>query len=168
MKGLRLLSTGFGTLLSVAAIAGPGMLETKTDTAPTFAATNSSPLGIMPMIQMLVALAIVGGLVKWAMPKALGKVSRLGKSGEITVEASQALGAGTVHVISVRGRTLLVGATANNMSLLAELSEHDATFDESFARTVFETPAEIAEPATMTPSDDVAAALARLRRLEER
>lgn len=165
MKSLRLLSTGLGTLLSVAAFAGPGMLETKTDTAPSFAATNSSPLGIMPMIQMLVALAIVGGLVKWAMPKALGKVSKLGKSGEIVVEASQALGAGTVHVISVRGRTLLVGATANNMSLLAELSEHDATFDESFARTVFETPTETAPTA---PSDDVAAALARLSRLEER
>lgn len=150
-------------ILSVSAFAGPGMLGTKSDMAPT---TSGSPVGIMPLVQMLVALAIVAGLVKWVLPKMLGKVVKGPKNGEITVESTIGLGAGTAHIVSVRGRTLLIGVTANSMTTLAELSEHDASFDETFARAAIEVPFEVPTPAA--PSDDVALALARLRRLEEK
>jgi flagellar biogenesis protein FliO len=163
-------------LMPAAAFAGDGMLGTRTDVAPT---SSGSPVGVMPMIQMLVALAIVAGLVKYVLPRVLNRVAKPASEGDIAVEATTALGAGTLHIVRARGRTLLIGATPAGMSCLADLTETEAplaaptttptttskpvSFEEMLAAATVATP----EPAPGRPVDDVALALERLRALED-
>jgi flagellar biogenesis protein FliO len=168
-------------LLPAAALAGPGMLGTRTEAAPV--AGGSSPVGILPMIQMMVALAIVVALVKFVLPKFLGKVAKPTNQGEINIESTAALNAsGSLHIVTARGRTLLIGATPTGMTCLADLTE-DAeeislpeetsvaaptkfkSFEEMLASATIPTPEPAAAPAR--PVDDVARALERLRALED-
>ena len=157
----RLSIVAVSMALASVSYAGDGILGTKSDAVPT---ASGSPVGVMAIVQMAVALGFVLGLVKYALPKLLTKVAKPSNEGEIVVEATTALGAGTVHIVRTRGKTLLVGATATGMTTLADLTE-DApiTFDEAFARTaVVEVPAP-----TEKPSDELAMALARLQALEK-
>lgn len=167
-------------LIPAAAFAGPGMLGTRTDATPSVAG-GSSPVGIMSMIQMLVALGIVVALVKFVLPKFLGKVAKPTSEGDITIESTASLNAsGSLHIVSARGRTLLIGATPTGMTCLADLTE-DAepaplleetpvaapkkaqSFEEMLASATIADP----KPAPARPVDDVARALERLRALED-
>ncbi|MGV3613903.1 MAG: flagellar biosynthetic protein FliO [Fimbriimonas sp.] len=163
-------------LAPVAAFAGPGLLGTRTDVAP---AASGSPVGVLPIVQMLLALGIVAGLVKWVLPRVLNRVTKPGAAGDITVEATSTLGTGNLHIVTTRGRTLLIGATANGMNLIADLTEtapkvevpasepvriqKHASFEEMLAAATVATP----EPTPARPVDDVARALERLKALED-
>lgn len=165
-------------LIPVAAFAGPGMLGTRTEATPTVAG-GSSPVGIMPMIQMLVALGIVVALVKFVLPKFLGKVARPTNAGDINIESTAALNAsGSLHIVTARGRTLLIGATPTGMTCLADLTDESTdepeivpvaaptkakSFEELLASATIADP----KPAPARPVDDVARALERLRALED-
>lgn len=164
-------------LIPAAAFAGPGLLGTRTDATPAVAG-GSSPVGIMPMIQMLVALGIVVALVKFVLPKFLGKVTKPTSEGDITIESTAALNAsGSLHIVTARGRTLLIGATPTGMTCLADLTEDETvvletpvaapkkaqTFEEMLASATIADPT----PAPARPVDDVARALERLRALED-
>jgi flagellar biogenesis protein FliO len=171
MKTRILLPSALLGLASLA-LAGPGFLGTKADPTPTKGA--EAPIGILPMIQMMVALAIVIGLVKWVLPRFLGRMTPKGK-GDIAVEMTTALGPATLHVVTVRGRTMLLGVTPQNVGLIAELTEDNGAFAE---RLTFATAAiEVEEPPRgsapkddnpPSPRSDVELALERLRKLETR
>lgn len=165
-------------LIPAAAFAGPGMLGTRTEAGPSVAG-GSSPVGILPMIQMMVALGIVIALVKYVLPKFMGKVAKPTNAGEINIESTAALNAsGSLHIVTARGRTLLIGATPTGMTCLADLTEDadDVTeevpvaaptkaksFEELLASATIADP----EPAPARPVNDVARALERLRALED-
>lgn len=158
-------------LIPSAALAGPGLLGTKVDSAP--AAGAAAPVGVMPLIQMALALAIVIGLVKVVLPKLVGKSILTGKSSpDLKVESSLNLGNGAIHVIQAKGRTLLVGATTNGFSCLADLTTDAPTApiaidsrDDEFAELLAKVRPE--PVAAARPMDDVALALERLRALED-
>ncbi|MGQ9880307.1 MAG: flagellar biosynthetic protein FliO [Armatimonadota bacterium] len=96
----------------------------------------------------LVGLAVALVLIRWGLPRALnggskGQVAqwltRLAppkSEGTITVLDTRFLGAGAVHLVSVRGRTLLIGSTAQQVTLLMDMTEpvaHTSTFDKVLA-----------------------------------
>lgn len=98
----------------------------------------------------LVGLAVALALIKWGLPRALnggGKgqvaqwLTRLAppkNEGTITVLDTRFLGAGAVHLITVRGRTLLIGSTAQQVNLLMDLTEQPdsaSTFDRVLAQS---------------------------------
>lgn len=98
----------------------------------------------------LVGLAVALVLIKWGLPRALnggskGKVAqwltRLAppkSEGTITVLDTRFLGAGAVHLVSVRGRTLLIGSTAQQVTLLMDMTEpldSTSTFDKVLAQS---------------------------------
>lgn len=95
---------------------------------PTPPPTSASPVSGLQMLQMLIALGIVGVLLKFGIPKLIGKWGkRLSPGADSTIDVLEtaAFGAGQVQVVKVRGRTLLLGITAQNVSCLADLTEHE-------------------------------------------
>ncbi|MCL6475121.1 MAG: flagellar biosynthetic protein FliO [Firmicutes bacterium] len=98
----------------------------------------------------LVGLAVALALIKWGLPRALnggnkGQIvqwfTRLAppkSEGTITVLDTRFLGAGAVHLITVRGRTLLIGSTAQQVNLLMDLTEQPdsaSAFDKVLAQS---------------------------------
>jgi len=98
----------------------------------------------------LLGLVVALALIKWGLPRALnggskGQVAqwftRLAppkSEGTITVLDTRFLGAGAVHLITVRGRTLLIGSTAQQVNLLMDLTEPPDTtsgFDRVLAQS---------------------------------
>lgn len=83
----------------------------------------------------LLGLVVALALIKWGLPRALnggskGQIAqwftRLAppkSEGTITVLDTRFLAAGAVHLITVRGKTLLIGSTAQQVNLLMDLSE---------------------------------------------
>lgn len=108
---------------------------TKKDLASGVAGTGSGPaVQGMDILQMLLALAVVGILLKWGLPKLLGKFNgwkSAQNAGGMVVKESLAVGAGTVQIVEVRGRTLLLGATPTQINFLADLSEVQAPAPEA-------------------------------------
>lgn len=144
MRGALFLSA-----LSLAALAAADPLGTR----PSPASYDASPIGAGPVVQMLLALALVGAGIKYALPALLkrfgGRISTE-SGGTIRVEESAAFPGGRLYVVEARGRTLLLGATAQNVSCLADLTVND--FAQALA-------------AVEAPPDDRLAQLARLERL---
>jgi flagellar biogenesis protein FliO len=89
-------------------------------------------------------------LIKWGLPRALNGgnkgqaiqwLTRLAppkSEGTITVLDTRFLGAGAVHLITVRGRILLIGSTAQQVNLLIDLTEQPeptSAFDKVLAQS---------------------------------
>ncbi len=123
--------------------------------------SSQSSLGVFPVVQMVLALIVVLAMLKWLMPLALKKVQKIKTSGGsgILVQETAAVGQAQLAVITVRGKTLLVGATSSAISCLADLTkvEVPATFHEIL---------ETAEPHKPNEDlSDLAGQLERLRRI---
>lgn len=98
------------------------------DPIPPFSGTGGG-IGIGAVVQMLVALAIVLALVKWIVPKYLAKLAKkptTALGSELNVAESAAVAGGHILLVSARGRTLLVGASQNGFTTLADLTEEHA------------------------------------------
>lgn len=176
-------------LVGLALAAGPmvwaqGALDaTRRD--PVMAAVPPSQAaggpGPMQFVQMVVALAVVASLLKWGLPtlfrKFGGKLTGSPLGSTIRVEETTTLGSNCLHVVQVRGRTLLIGSTPQTMSCLADLSDEaealrqePAFFEAVDAALRHEEPASGSSPA---PAYEVVTdetqrakeALARLQRL---
>lgn len=168
---------GVFAFLPTLAFAGSGVLGTKQDVVST---SPGAPVGVMAVVQMVVALVIVIALVRVVLPKVLNKVSGRPATdmGNLQVQATANLGNGTLHIVQAGTKTLLIGATANGITCLSDLTD---SVPEPFIPKE-EVPSPVAAPtkpqtrsfeqllATATtagPGNDVAQALARLRALEE-
>lgn len=147
--------------------------------------TSSTGNGMMPMVQMLVALGIVAALLKFALPKLSPSLktkfnSSLGSS--LRVEESTTVPGGSICVVSVRGRTLLIGVNPNSISVLSDLTdiEKESAKDQAFFEMVdqavpitsavvhlVEEPAETvtSTPAAAVDRTEILSRLERLNRL---
>lgn len=150
-----------GTSLTTGALAGTGIFGTKSSPVP--AVDTQSSVGVFPLVQMVVALVVVLAMVRWVMP---GLIKRYGKrfnhsSGSgIRVEDTATLGATNLAVVVVRGKTLLIGTTAENVSCLADLTS------TAPAPPTFQEILETAPPDTdQYGFTDLATQLERLRRI---
>jgi flagellar biogenesis protein FliO len=113
--------------------------------------TNASGVGLVDLLQMVVALAIVFALLKWALPKVVAKMNKRlsAKDGSsITVEESASFGGGSLQIVTARGRTLLLCVAQSGVTCLADLTgpapKHDdqPAFFELVDRAVVEQPAD--------------------------
>lgn len=101
---------------------------------------------MMPMLQMLLALGLVLVLLKFLLPKLIGKfgkklVTKL--DGGVKVEESANFPGGTLYVVSARKKTLLVSVAASGVACLADLTEptiapEPLTFQEMVDHAVVE------------------------------
>lgn len=110
--------------LAGAALCQETFLGTKAE--PTAAPAPSPAVGVMPVLQMAVALAIVILVVKYALPwgmRTFGKRMVTPVDSPIRVQETAACGTSTLHVVTVRGRTLLVASGPQGANLIADLTE---------------------------------------------
>lgn len=153
MRGVfLLLASAFFSFASAAPVDPLG-------TRPSPSSFDSSPVGIGPVVQLLLALALVGAGIKFVLPMLMkrfgGRISTQ-TNGSIRIEESAAFAGGKLYVIEARGRTLLLGATAQNVTCLADLTVND--FTEALAQAESPIPAPAPAPSTLDQ-------LARLERL---
>jgi flagellar biogenesis protein FliO len=185
MERERLLRGAFLFVLFVASVpfalaqSFPG---TKPDPTGASAVTQSSGSGIGSLFNVLLALGIVYGLLRFAMPKVMARMSRrlvTGAGSAIRIEESATFAGGSLYVVSARGKTLLLGVGSQGVQNLADLTDptpkpEPETFGEiverelSFApKAVVSDPSDLPNTPHPTPdtSPDWAVALERLERL---
>lgn len=153
---MRLSFVVLGLASAVAASADP------LGTRPSPAAFEASPVGFAPVLQMLAALLLVGAGIKFALPAIMkrfggGFSTASSNGGTINIEESATFPGGKLYVVEVRGRTLLLGSTANSVTTLADLTVTD--FAEALDQEM--TPAKDLS----SVNDDPMEQLARLQRL---
>ena len=124
---MKLRTVVLGAMLILAGIAGAQQspdLGTKKDF--TTAHVDSAPIvDGWQLAQMLVALTIVFCLVKFGLPKLLGRMGNRFVTSEnctISVRESVSCGASTLQVIDVRGRSLLIAVSPQSVSFLTDLT----------------------------------------------
>jgi flagellar biogenesis protein FliO len=123
MNRLSFLGLAF---VAATSFADDGILGTKGDTTSAFQPAQS---GGGNWIQMILALVIVLGAMKFVLPKLMspkllaklgGKFST-GLNSEIKIEESASFPGGNLHLVTIRGRSLLLGTTASSITTLADL-----------------------------------------------
>jgi flagellar biogenesis protein FliO len=110
-------------LIPSLAWAGEGVLGTKSGSGVA-AASNTGTPGLMSLIQMLFAVGIVMVILKFALPKLMGKMgSGLATklNGGIQIEESANFAGGSLYVVTVRNKSLLLGVSGTNINCLADL-----------------------------------------------
>ncbi len=157
----------FATLSTLALAAFVGAQEQGIGTKPDLVVRgtqNASAIGLMDMVQMVVALGIVFVLLKWALPKVISKMNKriVAKDGSsIEIEESASFGGGNLQIVTARGRTLLLAVSQAGVTCLADLTERKAEAQKD-APAFFE----LVDNATAESADDKdLIALDRLRRL---
>lgn len=129
------LLTALGAFaFSVFAFAQDGALETTK--ADILTKTQPSPTPVfnpLDMVQMFLALGLVFFLLKWALPKIAAKLNKrlVSKSGaDIKLEEAASFGSGSLQVVEVRSKVLLLGVMPTGISFLAELTDEATEADE--------------------------------------
>lgn len=164
----RLLSVVFATPV----LAGAQALGTKSDSAAL--AGGGSPVGVMPLLQMLIALGIVFALLKFGLPKV---ASRLNKhlatplNSSIRIEESANFAGGALYLVNVKQRTLLLSVGTHGVNCLADVTESTPTPELPTFNELVDTASEWEptepqpEPEPGLSTDAIRAALDRLSRL---
>jgi len=121
----------------VSAIAQEGVLTgTKPDPVSRPTGTDG---GWMPLLQMLGAVIVVGGAVKYALPRWLRAKPKTttGPKADLRLVESLPNGFGSYQIIEASGRRYLVAIQQSSTTLLADISERqDETFQEVLADRV--------------------------------
>jgi flagellar biogenesis protein FliO len=123
---MNFLRRCFTVAISLTPILAQAQANLGTRTGGGFNPVGDTPgFGIGALVQMLIALGIVGFLLKWLLPKLAGKwldpaKTKPGKS--IVVLESTPLGATQLHLLEVQGQKLLIAATSTTTSLLKDFS----------------------------------------------
>jgi len=159
------------TSLSTSVWAQSALSGTKADLVGGSTLTQStSSGGFGPLFNVLLALGIVYGILRFAMPKVMSRISKrlvTGTGSAIRIEESATFAGGSLYVVSARGKTLLLGVGTQGVQTLADLTEErpqpePATFGEMVQEELTRhTTSEAPEP---RPSE-WAVALERLERL---
>lgn len=95
--------------------------------------TSSGGGGVMPIVQLGIAIAIIVGALKFGLPKLVPMLSKklhpsLGST--IRVEESATFAGGTLYVVEAKGKSLLLCASASGVACLADLTEPTGTTRE--------------------------------------
>jgi flagellar biogenesis protein FliO len=129
---MRSIASAFALLAASLALSQQSGIGTKPDLVvrPT---QISGGVGTWDLVQMVVALAIVFALLKWALPKLVTRMNKRlsAKDGSsITVEESASFGGGSLQIVTARGRTLLLCVSQSCVTLLADLTSDKPVQEE--------------------------------------
>lgn len=162
------------TILCLAGLAGAqdGLLGTK---ASAIAAPTSSGggMGVMPLIQMALALGVVMLLLKFVLPRMVGKMNKkltTNTTGGLQIEESATFAGGTLYVVRARTKTLLLSVSTQGVNCLADITEPEVKTEPDFEDLVQQAPGDkapvVEEPIVEAPQSAVIeTALERLARL---
>ena len=78
------------------------------------------------LFNVLLALGIVYGLLRYAMPKVLARMNKrlvTGAGSAIKVEESASFAGGSLYVVSARGKTILLAVGSQGVRFLTDLTE---------------------------------------------
>lgn len=113
-------------LLPAFALAGDGILGTKTS-APLSGVDGGSGAGTGgALVQTVLAVIIVGAILKFALPALMKRFGApLGASSghNLRIEESAGFPGGHLHVVRAGGKRLLIGTTSGSVALLSDLTE---------------------------------------------
>ncbi|MFN8219461.1 MAG: flagellar biosynthetic protein FliO [Fimbriimonadales bacterium] len=126
---MRLVGFLLALMLATAGMADPTITGLKPEVVASPAASSS--VGMAPLIQMLVALGLVVGLLKFVVPKLANKLNkRLATplDSSIRIEESANFAGGTLYVVQARSKSLLLSVSTHGVACLADLT--DATAPE--------------------------------------
>lgn len=112
------------TLFLAPAFAGAQQLGTKKDVMVTNGPpASSSTSGLGQVVPLIIALFIVFAIIKWGLPGLIKYVSKKSNEGStIHVRDSAIVGGSHIHVVSVMGKTLLLGSSPTGVNLIADLT----------------------------------------------
>lgn len=134
-------------------------LGTRAEPALPRPEAGASGIDAGALAQLFFALILVAALVRWGLPKLLGLWADRASakaSPSFRIEETLALPEGRLHVVSVRGRTLLLGAGPHGWSCLADLTAPAAAPDREEEPPAF---FELADEAKAKPISDLRAAV---------
>lgn len=117
----RIFTLSLLSLCSSFAIAEDGLLGTKSDSASALQGPASSGGSLL---QMIIAVLVVFGLMKYFMPKLIAKFGgklNTGIGSSIKIEESASFQGGTLYLVSVKDRSLLLGVAGTSITTLADL-----------------------------------------------
>jgi flagellar biogenesis protein FliO len=106
---------------SSVAFAADGVLGTKSDTVSPLQGPSASGGSLL---QMVIAVLVVFGLMKYFLPKMMAKFGgklNPGIGSSIKIEESASFQGGTLYLVTVKDRSLLLGVSGTNLSTLADL-----------------------------------------------
>jgi flagellar biogenesis protein FliO len=161
-----------GVSLLMPALSAAQTLGTKSDSAAL--AGGGSPVGVMPLLQMLFALGIVFALLRFGLPKVANRLNKhlaTPLNSSIRIEESANFAGGALYLVSVKHRTLLLSVGTHGVNCLADVTDpvpiaESATFEELVQSAPDWTPTEPQpEPDGSLSTDAIKAALDRLSRL---
>lgn len=161
---MRVSLAGLILTLSAGAWAGEGFLGTKASPVAGPMSADTGGVGFMSFLQMIVALAIVVVLLKLVLPKVAGRLSKriVTKTGStIQIEESAAFAAGSLYIVRAKSKTLLLCASGQGVSCLADLTETVPTMEPKSFQEIID--AELSPEKAVVEAD----ARASLRRLEQ-
>ena len=125
----RLSALIFATSLSawsLAQEAATTLVGTKPDIVVNQPTQPQPVVNGFQFVQMIVALVVVLGLLKFVLPRIVGKVGKglhTGLNSSIRVEESASFAAGQLHIVSARGKSILIAVTPQGVTTLADLTE---------------------------------------------
>ena len=98
-----------------------GILGTKGDASSALQGPTSSGGSLL---QMIIAVLVVFGLMKFMLPKVMAKFGgklNTGVGSSIKIEESASFQGGTLYLVSVKDRSLLLGVAGTSITMLADL-----------------------------------------------
>lgn len=99
---------------------------TKKDILSAPTAGGSGSLGVLQLVQLLIALGIVFVVVRYLLPKLaarMGKRLNTKLGSDIKIEESASFAGGMLYIVQARGRSLLISVGAQGVTCLADLTE---------------------------------------------
>ncbi len=102
-----------------------GILGTKHDSLVA-SSNQGGGIGVMPIVQMVVALGIVMLLLKFALPRMVGKMNKkltTGATSALNIEESATFAGGTLYIVRARSKTLLLSVSTQGVNCLADITE---------------------------------------------
>lgn len=112
------------TVFCLSAAHGQGFPGAKPDLVNS--SSQSGGGGIGALFNVLLALGIVYGLLRYAMPKVMSRLNKrlvTGTGSAIRIEESASFAGGSLYVVSARGKSLLLSVGAQGVRCLADLTE---------------------------------------------
>ncbi len=124
----------------------PGAMGTRSGGPLATQTQAATPVGASNAAQMLAALALVALALRYGLPLAMRWAGRSGSGsqldGEIRIIETRAVPNGSLSLIRVRGRLMLIASNAQSVQLLTVLEEHpeplpsDNAFEQALIRSV--------------------------------
>ncbi len=153
----KLATLALSAALPFVALAG-GPLGTKPDLQTGVQSPPTQIIGTWDVIQMVLALVVVFALLKWGLPFVFSKFGRKitpGLDNTIRSLESAPFGGGSLQVVEVRDRTLLLSVTSSGASLVCDLTQDTAKAARTEPKAFFELLDEKQEEPTRAPTHAV-------------